>query len=155
MEEMNKAQEVLEENTDTNIVEEKETEKIEEVVTENSIETPVEISQAENEEPLDKMIIVSKYQKALITAINSIKDDVTATTQIKESSDSINSYHTLKKVLNNLQRKISKLEPLDSSDYGVLTMVCYLNAEKMVSYGQQILDHAKIVADLSKIFSHE
>ena len=104
--------------------------------------------------PVDKAELVKKYQKALISAINAIKDNVTAATQIKESSEDINSFHTVKKTLNNLQRKINKLEELTTAEYSLLSMVCYFNAERMVKYGQSILEQAKVVSDLAKIFTH-
>jgi hypothetical protein len=104
--------------------------------------------------PVDKAELVKKYQKALISAINAIKDDLTAATQIKESSEDINSFHTVKKTLNNLQRKINKLEELTIAEYSLLSMVCYFNAERMVKYGQSILEQAKVVNDLAKNFTH-
>ena len=103
---------------------------------------------------VDKTELVKKYQKALITAINAVKDDVNAATQIKESSEDINSYHTVKKTLNNLQRKINKLEELTIGEYSLLSVVCYLNAQRMINYGESILEQAKVVNDLAKVFTH-
>ena len=106
------------------------------------------------QEPIDKTILVQKYQKALISAINAVKDDINAATEIKNSSDDINSYHTVKKSLNNLQRKINKLEELSVADYSLLSVVCYLNAKRMTNYGESVLEQAKVVTNLAKIFTH-
>lgn len=127
-----------------------ETETETELVDNEVLETTDDNEQA----PVDKAELVKKYQKALISAINAIKDDLTAATQIKESSEDINSFHTVKKTLNNLQRKINKLEELTTAEYSLLSMVCYFNAERMVKYGQSILEQAKVVNDLAKIFTH-
>ena len=117
----------------------------------------LELSQStENneQEPIDKTTLVQKYQKALISAINAVKDDINAATEIKNSSDDINLYHTVKKSLNNLQRKINKLEELNTADYSLLSIVCYLNAKRMTNYGESILEQAKVVTNLAKIFTH-
>ena len=112
-------------------------------------EAPAEDSAVE---PINKEELVKQYQKALITAINSVKDDISMADVIRENDEEINSYHSTKKILNNLQRKINKLEPLDLKDYNFLSLVCLFNAEKMTNYGQAILEQAQVVADLAKIF---
>ena len=133
----------------------KEIEK-DEVETETELVDNEVLETTDNNEqiPVDKTELVKKYQKALITAINAIKDDVNAGAQIKDSSENINSFHTVKKTLNNLQRKINKLEELTTAEYSLLSVVCYLNAQRMAKYGESILEQAKVVNDLAKIFTY-
>ena len=111
---------------------------------------------------LKRQKVITDYREALISAINLILDNIKAQKELAEAiiengetkmtADKIKGFIKSIERYSNLKQKLEEKEELSEAEYSLLAVACTGASNHIVSSAQRLMDSAKQLQNLSKVF---